>query len=108
VYSEYPHEINVIRQGGLIEDESGGFVESEPVKLFGMKAFVDTPSSYEEYVAMQKQNPFDRYMLYPYRTDITSDMYIEYEEVLYEIVGKPRDQGGWHEVMRVKLREVKK
>lgn len=106
MYDEYPHVVKVMQMGECFEDDSGGFVEGGPVELFEMQCFVDTPSSYEEYVAMQKKNEFDRYILYPYRTDITSDMQVVYEGMTYEIVGKPQDQGGWHEIMRLRIKEV--
>ena len=101
---EFPHVVTVLDKT-FIPDGRGGGVESwNPV--FNMNGFVDTPTSRERYQAQQLQNPLDRYLFYPYRTDISSTMRITYENEVYELAGRPEDQGGQHEIMRVALKLV--
>jgi len=103
-YDEFPHEVEVI-QKRKVSDGAGGFkTDWHPVDDFA--AFVDTPSSKEQYYAQQLGNPLQRYMYYPYRTDLTSSMRLRYEGEIYEFASRAEDQGGQHEIMRVALKLV--
>lgn len=101
---EFPHSITVWEQRS-IPDGGGGF-EKGWAAFVDMKGFMDTPASQERYEAQQLNNPLDRYLYYPYRTDITSVMRVTYEGDTYEVAGRPEDQGGMHEIMRLPLRLV--
>lgn len=101
-YDEFPHEVSV-QVEGRVSDGSGGHT-SGWTELFQMEAFVDTPSSREQYEAMKLNNPLDRYMYYPYRTDVVPNMRVLFDGDTYEIAGMPEDQGGQHEIMRVALK----
>jgi len=103
-YDEFPHEVEVV-QKKKVSDGAGGFkIVWHPVDDFA--AFVDTPSSKEQFYAQQLGNPLQRYMYYPYRTDLTSSMRLRYEGEIYAFAGRPEDQGGQHEIMRVALKLV--
>lgn len=102
--ARYPHTVSVLVKTKQ-SDGGGGSIVSWSL-LFSMKAFLDTPTSKERYQAQQLQNPLDRYLYYPYRTDIDSTMRIKYENELYEVAGRPEDQGGQKRVMRVALKLV--
>ncbi|KKB34642.1 phage head closure protein [Bacillus thermotolerans] len=104
LYDEFPHTITFL-QNQRVSDGGGGHTTTWGPVLT-IKVFMDTPSSRERYEAMQLNNPLDRYLYYPYRTDITADMRVEYEKGVYEIAGEPEDQGGQHEIMRVALKLV--
>lgn len=101
-YNEFPHEVEVVRKR-KVSDGAGGFkTDWYPVDDFA--AFVDTPTSKEQYYAHQLGNPLERYMYYPYRTDLTSSMRLRYEGEIYAFAGLAEDQGGQHEIMRVALK----
>ena len=102
---EFPHVVTVLIKQP-IRDDMGGIKDEQWTPVFNMNGFVDTPTSRERYQAEQMQNPLDRYLFYPYRTDIDSAMRITYENELYELAGRPEDQGGQHEIMRVALKLV--
>ena len=107
MYEEFPHTVEIVQIViSEVENDSGGFDEVETNTSFTMRANVSTPSSNEQYVALQRKSLYDRKMHYPYRTDITKDMRIRFEGVLYDITSKPNDLGGLHEIMRVQLTEV--
>ncbi|MEK5432612.1 phage head closure protein [Lysinibacillus sp. FSL R7-0073] len=103
-YDEFPHEVEVV-QKRKVSDGAGGF-KTEWFQVDAMEAFVDTPTSKEQYYAQQLGNPLQRYMYYPYRTDLTSSMRLRYEGDIYEFAGRAEDQGGQHEIMRVALKLV--
>ncbi|MFJ8262716.1 phage head closure protein [Rummeliibacillus sp. NPDC094406] len=105
---EFPRLVEIYELVQGEEDDSGGFGEDEPKTLFQMMAFVDTPTSQEQYTAMQMQNPLDRFMYYPYRKDVLETHFVLCDDDKYKIAGKPEDQGGMHEIMRVPLKLVKK
>ena len=102
---EFPHVITVLKNQP-IRDKMGGVIDEQWTPEFNMNGFIDTPTSRERYQAEQMQNPLDRYLFYPYRNDIDSAMRITYENELYELAGRPEDQGGQHEIMRVALKLV--
>ncbi|MGX9134044.1 phage head closure protein [Rummeliibacillus sp. JY-2-4R] len=104
---EFPHIVEIIALVPGVEDDSGGFGEDTEQTLIQMCAFVDTVTSKEQYTAMQLQNPLDRYMFYPYRTDVLPSHYVLFEGEKYKIAGRPEDQGAQHEIMRVPLKLVK-
>lgn len=101
---EFPHTITVLKKTSIPDGGGGSEVTWNPILT--MKGFVDTPTSRERYQAQQLQNPLDRYLFYPYRNDLDSAMRITYENELYELSGRPEDQGGQHEIMRVALKLV--
>lgn len=103
-YDEFPHEVEVV-QKRKVSDGAGGF-KTEWFPVDTMEAFVDTPTSKERLLAHQVQNPLDRFMYYPYRTDLKSDMRLRYEGEIYAFAGRAEDQGGQHEIMRVALKLV--
>lgn len=103
-YDEFPHEVEVV-QKKKVSDGAGGF-KTEWIPVDTMEVFVDTPTSKEQYYAQQLGNPLERYMYYPYRTDLKSDMRLRYEGEIYAFAGRPEDQGGQHEIMRVALKLV--
>lgn len=104
MYDEFPHEVDVLEKRKT-SDGAGGFkLQWVPVETIA--AFVDTPSSKEQYYAQQLGNPLSRYMYYPYRADFKSDMRLQYEGEIYEFAGRAEDQGGMHEIMRVALKLV--
>ncbi|WP_203364718.1 phage head closure protein [Bacillus sp. REN10] len=101
---EFPHVVT-FKELRSVSDGGGGFVK-EYIKFDTFNAFVDTPTSKERYEAMQLNNPLDRYVYYPYRTDIRTDMRMYYDGETYEVAGRPEDQGGQHEIMRLSLKLV--
>ena len=104
LYDEFPHTVEVV-QKKKISDGAGGFkTDWHPVDT--IEAFVDTPTSKERFYAQQLDNPLERYMYYEYRTDLTSSMRLRYEDEIYAFAGRPEDQGGQHEIMRVALKLV--
>lgn len=103
-YDEFPHTVEVVEKQ-RISDGAGGY-KTEWMPVDTVDAFVDTPTSKEQYYAQQLSNHLDRYMYYPYRTDLTSSMRLRYEGEIYEFAGRPEDQGGQHEIMRVALKLV--
>ena len=105
LYDEFPHEV-MFQVFDKVDDGAGGYTE-EWSTYATIQAFVDTPSSREAYQAHKLGNPLDRYLYYPYRTDIKPNMRVVYENETYELAGKPEDQGGQHEIMRVALKLVK-
>jgi SPP1 family predicted phage head-tail adaptor len=105
LHDEFPHSITVLKKNP-IQDKMGGIIDERWGPSFEMKGFMDTPSSRERYEAQQLKNPLDRYLFYPYRTDIDSAMRITYEDEMYELAGRPEDQGGQHEIMRVALKLI--
>lgn len=104
MYDELPHEVEVM-QKKKVSDGAGGF-KTEWVLVETIDAFVDTPTSKERFYAQQLDNPLERYMYYEYRTDLTSKTRLRYEGEIYEFAGRPEDQGGQHEKMRVALKLV--
>ncbi len=103
-YDEFPHEVEIV-QKKKVSDGAGGF-KTEWTLVDTLKTFVDTPTSKEQYYAQQLGNPLQRYMYYPYRIDLTSSMRLRYEGEIYAFAGRPEDQGGQHEIMRVALKLV--
>ena len=103
-YDEFPHEVEIV-QKKKVSDGAGGF-KTEWALVDTLETFVDTPTSKEQYYAQQLGNPLQRYMYYPYRTDLTSSMRLRYEGEIYAFAGRPEDQGGQHEIMRVALKLV--
>ncbi|MEH6941524.1 phage head closure protein [Bacillus sp. JJ722] len=101
---DFPHEVE-IHTKQRIPDGVGGYI-SDWAKLSDLDAFVDTPTSRERYEAQQLSNPLDRYMYFEYGADLTSVMRIKHNSDLYELAGRPEDQGGADEVMRVALKLV--
>lgn len=106
LHDEYPHTVAILRKVSIGKNAIGGKVHSwEPYKV--LSALVDTPSSRERFTAMQVENPVDRNMYFPYRTDILADMRCLFDGDHYDLTGKPEDQGGQREVMKVGLRLVR-
>lgn len=103
-YDEFPHEVEIV-QKKKVSDGAGGF-KTEWALIDTLETFVDTPTSKEQYYAQQLGNPLQRYMYYPHRTDLTSSMRLRYEGEIYAFAGRPEDQGGQHEIMRVALKLV--
>ncbi|MGE7750702.1 phage head closure protein [Lysinibacillus fusiformis] len=103
-YDEFPHEVEIV-QKKKVSDGAGGF-KTEWTLVDTLETFVDTPTSKEQYYAQQLGNPLQRYMYYPYRTDLTSSMRLRYENEIYAFAGRPEDQGGQHEIMHVALKLV--
>lgn len=108
-HAEYPHTVTFMQQERT-SDGGGGFIFLWKAK-FMAQGFLDTPSSREIFEAQQLNNPLDRNLYYPFRTDIKADMRCIYEVdgivETYELVGNPQDQGGQREVMLVPLKLVK-
>ena len=102
--NEFPHTVQIVEKR-KVPDGSGGF-KTEWVELDKIEAFIDTPTSKEQYYAQQLNNPLSRYMYYPYRSDLTSAMQLRFENEIYAFAGRPEDQGGQHEIMRVALKLV--
>lgn len=105
MHDEYPHDIIFLKQSKVPDGGGGGNV-LEWVKVLEFKGKMDTPSSREIFQAHQLNNPLDRNLFFPYRTDVTPDMRCQFEGDTYDLVGKPQDQGGEHEVMLVPLKLV--
>lgn len=125
MYDEYPHVVNVLQLIEVETDETGSveydelgnpiYIEDELGNNVSTNwqsvndafvCFVDTPKSFEVYTAMQNNHKLDRFMYYPYNTDITAGMRVEHDGTLYEVTKKPENQGGLNEIMRVALSEV--
>jgi len=104
LYDEFPHEVEVVEKK-RISDGAGGF-KTDWHTVDTIEVFIDTPTSKEKLLAHQVQNPLDRYMYYQYCTDFKSDMRLKYEGEIYAFAGRPEDQGGQHEIMRVALKLV--
>lgn len=104
LYDEYPHVVT-FQMYAKVPDGAGGYVQ-DWVDTLTIDAFMDTPSSREIFAAMQLQNPLDRNLYYAYRTDVNEKMQCIYEGETYELTGKPQNQGGQHEVMKVPLKLV--
>jgi SPP1 family predicted phage head-tail adaptor len=101
---EYPHEVVFLEQS-KVPDGGGGYKTSwKEVLVF--EGFLDTPTSRELFKAQQLNYTLDRSLYYPYRTDVKEKMRCQCEGDTYELVGKPEDQGGQHEVMKVSLKLV--
>ena len=105
LHDEYPHTVTFWEQR-KIPDGAGGN-EIGWASVLSIQGFLDTPNSREIFIAQQRENPLDRNLYYPYRTDINENMRCSCEGDTYELVGKPQDQGGQHEVMKVALKLVK-
>lgn len=104
-YDEFPHNVK-LKTFTKVSDGAGGYT-SKWTALKTINAFVDTPSSKERLIAQQAQNPLDRYMYFPYGEEVLSSMRIEFDRETYEIAGRPEDQGGQREIMRVALKLAK-
>lgn len=103
-HDEYPHTV-VFQTLTKVPDGAGGNKQVWAIGLT-IAGFLDTPSSREIFQAMQLQVPLDRNLYYPYRTDINETMRCTCEGDQYELIGKPQDQGGQHEIMKVPLKLV--
>lgn len=101
---EFPHEVTF--QALTKVSDGGGGHKQVWVDVLTFDAFLDTPSSREIFQAQQSENPLDRNLYYEYRTDINEKMQCTCEGERYELVGKPQDQGGQKEVMKVPLKLV--
>lgn len=101
---EYPHKVTF--QSFIKLPDGGGGNKEEWSDVLTISGLMDTPSSREIFQAMQLQTPLDRNLYYPYRTDINEKMRCICEGETYELIGKPQDQGGQHEVMKVPLKLV--
>jgi SPP1 family predicted phage head-tail adaptor len=101
---EFPHAVT-FKQLQTVPDGGGGSTKVW-VDYATIDGFMDTPSSREVYEAHQLNNPLDRHLYYPHRTDISTTMRVLYESETYEVTGRPQDQGGMQEVMRLPLRLV--
>lgn len=104
LHDEFPHVVT-FQTYTKVPDGGGGYTQRW-ADVLTIDAFMDTPSSKELFEAMQLQNPLDRNLYYEYRTDINEKMRCTFEGETYELVGKPQDQGGQHEVMKVPLKLV--
>lgn len=104
VQDEYPHVVT-FQSLTKVSDGAGGFAQ-QWIDGLTFVGFLDTPSSREIFQAMQLQTPLDRNLYYPYRTDVNEKMRCTCEGETYELIGKPQDQGGQHEVMKVPLKLV--
>ncbi|WP_164670964.1 phage head closure protein [Virgibacillus doumboii] len=106
--NEFPHNVTFLTFSDPEPDGGGGYIPGTGGwKTYDtIEGFLDTPTSEQIYKAHQLQHPFDRYLFFLYRTDITVAMRVKCESDTYELVGKPLDQGGQHEVMRVSLRLI--
>lgn len=102
--NEFPHTVEVVQKKKVSDGAGGSKTKWFPVAT--LEAFIDTPTSKEQYYAQQLGNPLERYMYYPYRTDLTSSMRLRYESEIYAFAGHPEDQGGQHEIMRIALKLV--
>lgn len=103
-HAEFPHDVAFLIKGKKIPDGGGGWLLGEWATYDESVGFLDTPKSEAIYRAQQANHPFDRQLYFPYRTDITTKMRVVCEGDTYELVGKPLDQGGQNEIMRVDLR----
>lgn len=107
---EFPHVAQFLT-ATQVRDTGGGRTEVWQEYLGLTPGFFDTPSSREELLGMQTTNPFDRYLYVPFRTDLSAKMRVkdlsdpDFPET-YELVGRPMDQGGQREVLRIGLRRV--
>lgn len=104
-HAEFPHEVT-FQSLVKVSDGAGGNKQNW-VNGITIMGFLDTPSSREIFTAQQLANPLDRNLYYPYRTDINEKMRCICEGDTYELTGKPQDQGGQHEIMKVSLKLVK-
>lgn len=102
---EFPHQV-IFQKLTKVPDGAGGHTSLWKNELI-LNGFMDTPSSRELFEAQQLNNPFDRNLYYPYRTDVTEDMRCQFKGDSYELVGRPQDQGSQEETMLVPLKLVK-
>lgn len=105
MYDEFPH-VAVLQEYKEVTDKYGNVIRENWTDGETIQCFIDTPSAQQQYNAMQINSRLDRYMYYPYRTDIEKGMKVRFDGELYEINRKPEDQGGMHEIMRASLAEV--
>ena len=103
-HDEYPHHV-AFQSLIKVPDGAGGFKPTWTTVLH-IQGFLDTPSGREIFQAMQLQTPLDRNLYYPYRTDVNEKMRCTCDGETYELIGKPQDQGGQHEIMKVPLKLV--
>lgn len=103
-HDEYPHAV-VFQAFTKVSDDAGGYKQTWNTAL-SFQGFLDTPESREIFAAQQLNNPLDRNLYYPYRTDVNANMRCICEGNTYELVGRPQDQGGQHEVMKVPLKLI--
>ncbi|PUB12623.1 phage head closure protein [Paenisporosarcina sp. OV554] len=101
---EYPHVV-VFQTFTKVPDGAAGHIKAWK-NVLEFNGFLDTPSSREIFKAHQLNNPLDRNLYYPYRTDVDPKLRCTCEGDTYELVGRPQDQGGQHEVMKVALKLV--
>ena len=69
--AEYPHTVTFMQQERT-SDGGGGFIFLWKAK-FMARGFLDTPSSREVFEAQQLNNPLDRNLYYPFRTDMRAN-----------------------------------
>ena len=104
---EFPHTVVIKEYVSGIDDGMGGEKPPDWVeKEADFACFIDTPTAKEVYNAMQLNHKLDRYMYFPYRTDIMPGMRVIHDDTIFEIETKAEDQGGMHEIMRIALKEV--
>ncbi|WP_419892817.1 phage head closure protein [Oceanobacillus kimchii] len=105
---EFPHEVFFQVEGEKQSDGGGGSLPGTGgwETYDETEGFLDTPKSTERFIAQQANHPIDRRLYYAYRADIKTTMRVYCEGDTYEIVGKPLDQGGQHEIMRIDLRLI--
>lgn len=103
-HAEYPHTVT-FQKLSRVSDGGGGWIQSWS-DVLTISGFVDTPSSREIFTAQQLNNPLDRNLFFAYREDIEADMRCTCKGVSYELIGRPQDQGGQEEVMKVPLKLV--
>lgn len=101
---EYPHDAVFLKQTKV--PDGGGGHKKAWTEVLDFSGFLDTPTSREVFKAHQLNVTVDRSFYYPYRTDVTADMRCLCQGDTYELVGKPEDQGGQEEVMKVALKLV--
>ncbi|MFL0365377.1 phage head closure protein [Pseudobacillus sp. 179-B 2D1 NHS] len=104
LHDEFPHEVTFTALTSI--PDGGGGSEKEWKPFTTIEGFMDTPTSRERYEAMQLNNQLDRYLYYPYGTEVKPNMRVTFEGETYEIAGRPEDQGGQHEIMRLPLKLV--
>ncbi len=104
---EFPHTVSVIRKTITRDTSVYPAKTIESIQEFSLNALMDTPSTSESTSYHQRNIVLSQFMYYPYdsiaiqKTDI-----IEYKGSRFELIGKPENQGGQDEVLRLPLREL--